>query len=196
MSTVALNKGVLVLNKFFQAVQITTARRAFTLFFKGYVKAVDEGYITYSFSDWKDLPAGEEAVRTPHIQLRLPRVVQLVDYDKVPSFRIRLSRKNLYMRDKHRCQYCGKRFDEKELTLDHVVPVSKGGGNSWENLATSCFKCNNKKGDRTPEQSGMRLLSRPKRPNWLPFTRFAKHRDGHPMWKTFIDFAYFGFPEE
>lgn len=195
MSTMTLNKSVLVLNKFFQAVQVTNARRAFSLFFKGYVKAVDEGYITYSFSDWKELPAGEEFVSTPNVQLRVPRIVQLVDYDKVPTFRIRLSRKNIYLRDKHTCQYCGERFEEKELTLDHVTPVSKGGGNSWENLVTSCFQCNNKKGDRLPLQAGMKLLKQPKQPNWLPFTRFAKHRDGHPMWKTFIDFAYFGLPE-
>jgi len=196
MSTAVLNQGVLVLNKYFQAVQVTSVRRAFSLFFKGYVKAVDEGYITYEFNDWKELPVDDEDnVRTPSAELRLPRVVQLVHYDKVPSFRIRLSRKNIYMRDKHTCQYCGKRFDEKELTLDHIMPISRGGGNSWENLATSCFRCNNTKGNRTPAQAGMKLRSTPKQPQWLPFSKFTNHRNGHPMWKTFIDFAYFGFPE-
>ena len=196
MATVALEKSVLVLNKFFQAVQITSVRRAFSLFCKGYVKAVDEGYATYNLNDWQKIPPNGEVVRTPRLALKIPRVVQLIHYDKVPKFKIRLSRKNIFLRDRQSCQYCGRHFEEKELTLDHVVPVSKGGGNSWENLVTCCFKCNNRKGNRTPEQSGMRLLRQPKRPHWIPFSRFSKHRNTHPLWKTFIDFAYYGFPED
>lgn len=196
MTTVALEKGVLVLNRFFQAVQITSARRAFTLFCKGYVKAVDEEYVTYDFIDWKELPPNGEMVHTPRYALRIPRVVQLINYDKVPRFKIRLSRKNIFLRDRYFCQYCRQKFDEKHLTLDHVLPVSKGGDNSWMNLVTCCFRCNNKKGNRTPAEAGMPLNRQPKRPHWIPFSRFARHRNAHPLWKTFIDFAYYGFTSE
>jgi 5-methylcytosine-specific restriction endonuclease McrA len=192
----ALDKSVLVLNKFFQAVQITSVRRAFSLFCKGYVRAVDEEYATYTLSDWQELPPGEDFVRTPRLQLRVPRVIQLIHYDKVPKFKIRFSRKNIFLRDRYVCQYCGIKYDERDLTLDHVVPTSKGGGNSWQNLVTCCFDCNNQKGNRKPDEAGMRLLRQPKRPHWIPFSRFTKHRNTHPLWKTFIDFAYYGFPVE
>lgn len=196
MSTAALDRSVLVLNRFFQAVQITSARRAFSLFFKGQVKAVDESYATYDFGTWICLPPSDEMVQTPRYQVRVPRVVQLIHYDSVPKFRIRFSRRNVFLRDKHVCQYCGNRFEDRELTLDHVTPVSRGGGNSWDNLVTCCFRCNNRKGDRIPSEAGMPLQNTPRRPYWIPFTRFSRHRNANPFWKAFIDIAYYGIPLE
>jgi len=195
MSTAVLESGVLVLNRFFQAVQITSVRRAFSLFYKGYVKAVDEDYITYSFNDWRDLPPNGDSIRTPNYQLRVPRIVQLVYYDKTPRFRVRFSRKNIFLRDRNRCQYCGELFDSKELTIDHVVPTSRGGGNSWENVVCCCVQCNKRKGNRTPEEAALSLVRKPKRPYWIPFSRFTNKRSStHPTWRNFIDFAYWNIP--
>lgn len=190
MSTAVLNSEVLVLNRFFQAVQITSVRRAFCLFFKGYVKAVDEDYLTYSFNDWKDLPADGEVVHTPRFRLRVPRVVQLIHYEQVPRFRVRFSRKNIFMRDRNRCQYCGRSFGYRELSIDHVVPVSRGGRDSWDNVVCCCLGCNKRKGNRTPEESGLKLIRPPRRPFWIPFSRFATRAEPHPLWRNFTDFAY------
>lgn len=196
MGSHSLNSGVLVLNKYFQAVQITTVRRAFSLFFKGVVKAVDESYYTYNFKDWRSLPPNGDMVRTPSYALRVPRVIQLLWYDKIPQFKIRFTRKNIFLRDRHLCQYCGNRFEDKDLTLDHVIPTSRGGRNSWENVVTCCFSCNNLKGNQTPAQAGMSLVRPPKRPQWIPFSRFARHRNSFSQWKTFIDLAYCTFPAD
>ncbi len=190
MSTTVLESGVLVLNRFFQAVQITSVRRAFILFCKGYVKAVDEDYLTYTFNDWKDLPTDGDVVRTPNYALRVPRVVQLIYYEQVPHFRVRFSRKNIFLRDRNRCQYCGGKFDHRDLSIDHVVALSRGGHNTWENVVCACVNCNKRKGDRTPMEASMSLVRKPRRPHWIPFSRFTKRKESHPLWRNFIDFAY------
>jgi 5-methylcytosine-specific restriction endonuclease McrA len=194
MATATLDSGVLVLNRFFQAVQVTSVRRAFSLFYKGYVKAVDEDFLTYNFNDWRDLPPDGDSIRTPNYILRIPRVVQLIYYEKPPRFRVRFSRKNIFMRDENRCQYCGRHFDSKELTLDHIVPTSRGGRNSWENVVCCCVECNKKKGNRTPDERSMRLIRKAKRPLWIPFSRLAKKCESYPIWRTFVDYAYWNVP--
>lgn len=190
MSTAILDTGVLVLNRFFQAVQVTSVRRAFSLLFKGYVKAVDEDYLTYSFSDWKDLPPEGEVVRTPRYSLRVPRVVQLVFYEKAPHFRVRFSRKNIFIRDQNHCQYCGQRFDSKDLSIDHVVPISRGGKHSWQNVVCACINCNKIKGNKTPAEAGMQLIRKPRRPGWIHFSRFTRKSEEYTLWRNFVDFAY------
>ena len=124
-----LNSNVLVLNKVFQAVQIVSARKAFSLLYKGHVKAVLEDYTTCDWDDWKDIPVGadEEYVSTPQRRIKIPRVILLLTFDRVPRHEVKFSRKNIYLRDKNRCQYCGKRYRTEELNLDHVIPVSRGG---------------------------------------------------------------------
>ena len=194
MSTFVLDSAVLVLNRFFQAVQVTTVRRAFTLFCKDLVKAVDEDYLTYTFNDWKDLPPDGDVIHTPRFALQVPRVVQLVYYDKVPRFRARFSRKNIFLRDRNQCQYCGEPFDSKDLSLDHVVPISRGGRHSWDNVVCCCVDCNKKKGNRVPKEAGMKLIRLPRRPTWIPFSRLIRKNAFHPSWKNFVDFAYWNVP--
>ena len=144
----ALNTQVLVLNRVFQAVQIVTARRAFTLLTKGHVKAVLDDYTTYDFEDWKDVPVQphDAYVRTPALTIKIPRVILLLSFDKLPRHEVKFSRKNIYLRDRNRCQYCGSRFRTEELNLDHVIPVSRGGKTNWENVVCSCIRCNIRKG--------------------------------------------------
>ncbi len=98
--------------------------------------------------------------------LRVPRVVHLLRYDRTPRVTVRLTRRNLMFRDAHQCQYCGKRPPLRELNIDHVVPRSRGGDDSWENLVTACRTCNLRKGWKTPEEANMRLARRPFRPKW------------------------------
>jgi 5-methylcytosine-specific restriction endonuclease McrA len=184
-----LDSNVLVLNKVFQAVQIVTARKAFTLFCKGHVRAVLEDYRTCAWEDWKDIPVGanDEFVCTPQSKIKIPRVILLLSFDRVPRHDVKFSRKNIYLRDKNKCQYCGKRYRTDELNLDHVVPVSRGGRSTWENVVCSCIRCNIRKGNRSPEEAGMALVMKPLKPRWHPLVRASCR---YEEWKSFLDEAY------
>jgi len=118
--------------------------------------------------------------------IRVPRVILLLAYDRVPKRRVRFSRFNIYTRDRNTCQYCGQTFPRSELNLDHVVPRSRGGRSTWENVVCSCHECNRKKGGRTPEEAGMKLLRPPRRPEWTPFMleNFSLRR--YKEWAPFL----------
>jgi 5-methylcytosine-specific restriction endonuclease McrA len=113
----------------------------------------------------------------------MPSILRLSVYYRVPHKRVILSRKNILRRDSNRCQYCGR--GDLPLTIDHVVPRTRGGDESWENLVCACMKCNNKKGDRTPEEAGLKLLSMPRRPNHVTFIRHFVGRIDE-KWKPYL----------
>src|ERR1700674_1208280 len=160
-----LDGHVLVLNRVFQAVQITSVRRAFTLLYKGHVRAVDSEYRTYDFENWMDIPvqANDHYVRTPSRKILIPHVVQLLAFDRLPRQEVKFSRGNIYLRDGNRCQYCGRKFSSSELSLDHVVPISRGGKSTWENVVCACLPCNVRKGNKLPSESDMHLIRHPTR---------------------------------
>jgi len=184
--------AVLVLNNVYQAVQITGVRRAFRLFYAGRARAVARDFRTYDFENWCDLPPGAdyETIVTPRREIRIPRVIQLVHYDRVPRRDVRFTRRNIFFRDRNRCQYCGKVFPQAELNLDHVVPLSRGGISSWENVVCACIPCNSRKGNRTPHEAGMHLVRQPKRPAGHPVLRTGWIGPRYDEWKTFLDVAY------
>ena len=184
--------AVLVLNNVYQAVQITSTRRAFRLFYAGRARAVDPDFRTYDFDDWCDLPPGadRETIQTPRRAIVIPRVIQLLHYDRVPRRDVRFTRRNIFFRDKNHCQYCGKVFPQAELNLDHVVPLSRGGLSSWDNVVCACIPCNSRKGNRTPHEAGMHLIRAPKRPAGHPILRSVWAGPRYEEWKTFLDVAY------
>lgn len=184
--------SVLVLNSLFQAVQITGVRRAFRLFYAGRARALAPDFRSYDFENWCDLPVGidEEAIRTPQRHIRIPRVIQLVQYDRVPHRGVRFTRRNVFFRDKNRCQYCGKIFPQRELNLDHVVPLSQGGKSTWDNVVATCIACNSHKGSRTPAEAGLRLVRKPVKPAGHPVLRSGWLGAYHDEWRTFLDEAY------
>jgi 5-methylcytosine-specific restriction endonuclease McrA len=186
-----LDGHVLVLNRFFQAVQITSVRRAFTLLYKGQVKAVGKDYNTYDFENWQDIPVQptDHYVSTPTRNILIPHVVQLLRFDKVPRQEVKFSRGNIYLRDHNRCQYCGKRFTASELSLDHVVPISRGGRSSWDNVVCACLPCNVRKGNKLLSECEMQLIRHPARPKWHPLHRL-QGRNYPELWKSFLDEAY------
>jgi 5-methylcytosine-specific restriction endonuclease McrA len=163
-----LDLPVLVVNRFFQPVQITSARRAFLLLFGGAALAIDEAGDLHDFPAWKRLPVREHDDGLPIVDgsLRVPRVLHLRRYERVRRPAIRLTRKNLMLRDAHQCQYCARRPAVRDLNIDHVLPRSRGGEDSWENLVTACRICNLRKGRRTPEEASMGLLRAPGPPRW------------------------------
>jgi 5-methylcytosine-specific restriction endonuclease McrA len=166
--TDVLHMPVLVLNRYLQPVQITTAKRAFVLLYGGAGHALDEDGDAYDFDLWRGLPVRSHDDALPIVggALRVPRVVHLHRYDRTPRASVRLTRRNLMFRDAHQCQYCGKRPNLRELNIDHVVPRSRGGDDSWENLVTACRVCNLRKGWKTPDEAMMRLLRIPGPPRW------------------------------
>ncbi len=191
---VALGGKTLVLNRSYLPIHVTTVRRAFSLLYRGVARAVDEEYRTFDFRDWSELSAaGCEAVGLVEGLIRIPRVILLVTFDRVPRREVRFSRHNIFLRDGGVCQYCGKRKPRSELNLDHVVPRAAGGVTSWENVVCACLDCNRRKGGRTPEQAGMRLMRRPRRPTWAPFVARNLSASCYREWRPFlsgIDGAY------
>ena len=190
-----LTSSVLVLNRAFFPVHVTTARRAFCLLYSGLAKAINEQYEMFDFPSWSALSVagGEDCVGLVGRVMRVPRVVVLVAYDRIPRRNIRFSRRNVFIRDGSTCQYCGRSFPTSDLNLDHVVPRSQGGKTTWENIVCSCVPCNKRKGGDLPDRAGMRLVSAPGPPRWSPEYAFSLRRPIHKEWVPFlnvVDFTY------
>ena len=192
-----LNQHVLVLNRLWQAVNICTARRALTLLFEGHAQVVlsdDEGaFQTFSFNQWRDFSAQEphgETIATVSFKIRVPRVILLVMFDRLPKKEVKFTRHNIFERDRNTCQYCGQVFERKDLNLDHVIPRDRGGPTSWENIVCSCIHCNTQKANRTPQEAALHLVRKPKRPKWRPFVQVNLGLPHHDSWKHFLDLAY------
>ncbi|HEX8701734.1 MAG TPA: HNH endonuclease [Myxococcaceae bacterium] len=181
-----IDSAVLVLNRNYQPVHVTSVKRAFSLLYQGVAKAIDEQYKLYEFADWAALSATQDCITTVNRTIRVPRVLVLSAYEYLPKGRVRFSRLNIYARDQDTCQYCAKTLPRSELNLDHVNPRSQGGKTTWENVVCSCVPCNLKKGGRTPEQAGMRLLRKPFRPRWTPLFRGAIRRVTYREWLPFL----------
>jgi len=197
----ALETSVLVLNRLFMAVRVVRARDAFVMLWKRVAEVVsveDESYNTYDFSSWAAVseyrrrfqPDAHEWVRTVRFDLAVPRVIRLLTYDRVPRRTVRLNRRNLFARDGNRCQYCGRKFKSSDLSIDHVVPRSRGGRTEWTNVVCACLRCNVKKGGRTPQEAGMRLVRPPRQPRVSPVITIRAGSPKFRSWKQFLDTAY------
>lgn len=198
---VGLDSKVLVLNRAFVAVRVISARRAFVLLAREAAEVihVDGGsFQNYDFETWTELSVLQKEfererhdwVRTVRLEIAVPRIVRLLGYDRLPSQLVKLNRRNLFARDRNQCQYCGHHFPTSELSIDHVVPRTQGGGDSWENLVCACVKCNAKKGGRTPSQARMALIRQPVRPKRNPLVSLRLGSEKYASWKAFLDHAY------
>ncbi|MFM7470241.1 MAG: HNH endonuclease [Nodosilinea sp. LVE1205-7] len=159
---------VLVLNASYEPLNITSWRRAAVLIIKGKAEQLEHnGKLLYS-------------------GFPLPTVIRLRHYVRLPYKDIPLTRRNLLQRDNHTCQYCG--YDGEGLTLDHVIPRSRGGGDSWENMVTACVHCNVRKGNRTPKEAGMPLTSQPRKPHSSLYFEVTRqiHNGIHQEWKKYM----------
>ena len=190
-----LTAAVLVLNRSYLPVHVTSVRRAFSLLYQGLARAVNDQYETFDFDSWRALSVAvhDESVGTVVGLIRVPRVILLIAFDRIPKRHVRFSRLNIYARDRNTCQYCGRHYARSELNLDHMIPRSRGGRSTWENVVCSCLECNRRKGGRTPAQAGLRLIRKPFRPRWTPVLGVLGGRNGHPEWRPFlsiVDAAY------
>ena len=188
---------VLVLNHSYYAIGFTSWQRAVGMLYLDRARVVDEEYRTYSFQNWceisefiKDHPSGY--IHAANITIAMPEIIALLFYDRLPVNEVRFTRKNIYQHYGHRCCYCGKKFPPSELNLDHIIPRSRGGKTTWNNIVTACISCNLRKGNLLPDESGLKLLVTPTRPKWnnnltfslSPVTKFKT------SWQKFIDSAY------
>ena len=198
MTTAVLQEPTLVLNRVWIPIRVATVQEALTLVCKGAARVVrPETYETFDFDSWASLGAArhEAHVRTVHLRVPVPEVVVLSRYGGTPTREIVFSRRNLFRRDRHTCQYCGARPGFADLTLDHVLPRSRGGRSTWENVVVACLECNKRKANRTPAGAGMRLRRRPRQPRWSPRLAVAvAHR--RESWEAFVSRAYWNAPLE
>jgi 5-methylcytosine-specific restriction endonuclease McrA len=166
---------VLLLNATYEPLRIVCWQKAMVLWFQQKAEIV-VSHDTY--------------IRSVQSQVRAPAVLRLKQFVKPrPQKGVRLSRENIFLRDQHTCQYCHKKIVAKELTLDHVMPASRGGGKSWENLVAACHRCNHKKGNRTPDEANMPLRTQPVRLKWSPASDIQIKWDTvDVLWSPYLDF--------
>jgi len=174
MSLVLAMEQTLLLNATYEPLKVVDWRKAITLLCQGKVEVVSEY---------------DREIRSVTMAFRLPSVIRLLRYIKIRRRvdYVPFSRANIYARDDHRCQYCGEEFLVEALTFDHVIPVSQGGRKNWENIVTSCTRCNRRKGGRTPLQAGMRVIRQPTRPTRSPAVRLTFGLRNTPdSWRDYL----------
>lgn len=188
---------VLVLNRKFYAVHITSWQRALSLVYLDHARVVDQEYRTYDFEDWREISAGMKQnpsgfVHTASFRIAMPEVIALRLYDCLPPAEVKFTRRNIYEHYRYRCCYCGKKLPSSDLNLEHIVPISRGGQTDWDNVVTSCIPCNIRKGDSTPREAGMKMIVMPSKPRWrgsasLMLRSSLKVKSS---WQRFIDSIY------
>ena len=191
MTANVLQRPTLILNRNWQPVRVATVARALILLWNETARVVDPtDYQTYDWQQWSRLRPGdgEPFVQAVQFRFRVPEVITLAGYDRLPQGAVTFSRRNIFKRDRFVCQYCGRQLAGEELTIDHVVPRAQGGTTSWENCVLACVDCNKLKADRTPEQANMQLRRTPIRPAWRPF--YAANHVRIESWSKFISEAY------
>lgn len=169
-----LNQSVLVLNQNYEPLHVCNVRRAVVLVSRGKAEVIDQ------------LDRAVARLRTVGGEFEVPSVIRMVYFIRRPRPVMRLSRREVFARDRFACQYCGRRTALKDLTLDHVMPRFRGGGHTWENLVTACRACNHRKAGRTPREARMALRTTPRRPAVTPAHLFGQYLESRPGWAPFI----------
>ena len=168
-------------------------RRSLRLLCLGHAQVVqvagEECYKTHDLASWAAYSAvvgDQPMIRGARIAIAAPKVVVLLCYDRLPRLEVKFTRRNVFLRDKFTCQYCARVFPETQLNLDHVMPRDKGGRTTWDNIVTSCFRCNTRKANKLPHEAGMHPRSKPQAPRWRPL--FGLHENGmaDESWNRFM----------
>jgi len=186
-----LDRPTLVLNRNWQPVGVATVARSLVKVWNETARIVDPAdYQLYDWADWAALhpEEGDPFIQTRRLRLRVPEVITLTKYDRLPQNAVTFSRRNVFKRDRFTCQYCGRQPGSEELTIDHVIPRAQSGTSTWDNCVLACLDCNARKADRTPQQARMPLRHTPRRPLWKPL--YASHRVRIDSWSKFVSEAY------
>jgi 5-methylcytosine-specific restriction endonuclease McrA len=197
----ALSCSVLVLNRFYMAVHIVNVRRAIGLLCRELSEVIhleDGKFASYSFESWREMgelradnkQPNDDWIRSVNFEIQAPRVIRLLTFDRLPKQKLHLNRRNVLARDSHQCQYCGRHFPTHLLSIDHVMPRSRGGETTWENVVCACLTCNTKKGGRTPHEAHMKLIQTPIRPKRNPLLLMKLDNPKYEGWRTWLDHVY------
>jgi 5-methylcytosine-specific restriction endonuclease McrA len=192
---------VLVLNRLYMAVHVVNVRRAFGLLCRELAEVInleDGKFANYSFDSWREMSELRAEMKQPHddwlrsvnFEIQVPRVIRLLVFDRLPKQKLHLNRRNVLARDGHVCQYCGRHFPTHLLSIDHVVPRSRGGETTWENVVCACLTCNVKKGGRTPREAHMKLTRPPIRPKRSPLLLLRLNNPKYECWQIWLDGVY------
>jgi 5-methylcytosine-specific restriction endonuclease McrA len=184
--------NILVLNRAYIPVHIIDWKKAISLIYQESAKPLDRDLITYSFNEWlefskdyinKDYPK----VNTVNNQIAIPEIIILKNYDRLPIRDVKFSRQTLFERDNFKCYLCNESFERKDLTIDHIVPRSKGGKTSWENTISCCKSCNYLKGDKDLSQLNLKPFFMPKKPRWISPLNRVSSNSSLESWTKFMD---------
>ena len=193
-----LQASVLVLNRLYMAVHVIGVRRAFALLCRELAEVIDydQGvFANYTFETWREASQlrarhkqpDEDWIRAVTFEIQVPRVIRLLNYDRLPKQHLHLNRRNVLARDGHLCQYCGRHFPVQQLSLEHVIPRSRGGATTWENVVCACLACNVHKGGRTPHEAKMILVRRPAKPQRNPLLLLKMKNPKYESWQTWLE---------
>jgi len=191
-----IESGVLVLNRSWVAVHVVGIRRAVSLVYRGLARVVNPvDFSTYDFDSWRDASGrakidADRCIHTVSFRLLIPEVIQLCLFNGRVTQKVKFSRRNIFERDGYTCQYCARRLPTPKLTLDHIVPRSRGGHSTWENIVVACIGCNDRKANRLPAEAGLRLIRRPTHPQWANQVAVRLRRFPRPSWERFLETAY------
>ncbi len=197
MVTAVLKRPTLVLNRNWQPIGVASVSRSLVMVWNDTARIVDPAdYSLYTWDDWSQLkPAdGEPVIRTVRFEMRVPEVISLTRYDRFHRRTVPFTRRNLFRRDRFMCQYCGASPGGNELTIDHVLPRSRGGNTSWENCILACVRCNHRKANRTPTEAHMAIRKHPEQPQWNPV--YAARNIKVESWERFLSEAYWNIQLE
>ncbi|HCN29163.1 MAG TPA: HNH endonuclease [Verrucomicrobiales bacterium] len=192
MSDVLNKTTVLVLNRNWQAVGVKTPAEAFGMMAAGNATALqisgDDFMSPVRWEDWLRLPVRDDdnSIGTVHGPVRVPTVLVLARFDKVPKRRPKFCAKAIWERDGGVCQYTGRKLKPNEGNIDHVVPVSRGGKSTWDNCVLADKKVNSKKGSKLPDEAGLKLLRRPFAPREVPVTHLIRNTYKVQDWEMFL----------
>ena len=197
----SLNERVLVLNRGYAAIRVISVRQAFILLFRQVaevISAVNGRYETFDIGSWLEVAElqrlyeeqDHDWVRCASGHIAAPRIIRIHSSNRQPDYHVKLNRRNLFSRDGNHCQFCGKRFPTADLSIDHILPQSRGGAHTWENLVCACIACNSRKGNRLPEEAGMSLVRRPVQPRTSPDRSIRVRRRQYEEWKVFLNESY------
>jgi 5-methylcytosine-specific restriction endonuclease McrA len=191
----ALDRTVLVLNRRWDPIQTTSVKDAIGLVAKGSAFVIDPAtFDRHDLVSWGEVSkamkaVGESLIRSQHLAIGPPEVVVLTAYEGRGERSVVFSRKNIFKRDRYTCQYCGKQPGPEELTIDHVMPRSRGGTSTWENCLLACVECNKRKADKTPEEAKMPPRKAPKKPSWKTLSQ-VHPKARRESWEQFLGRAY------
>ncbi len=191
----SLNKDiVLVLNKLWQAINISTPADALSMMYANTATGLDirgkDDMVPLTWKEWVNLSCSEDDhfVKTIQGNVKIPKIIILCRYDKVPKKRPKITRKGIWIRDQGICQYTGKKINQNEGNIDHVIPKSRGGATDWTNCVLAHKKVNAKKADKTPEEAGLKLIRQPYVPKELPISFYLTNKYNIQEWEMFLNF--------